>query len=176
MNKKIRFIFNRLPIKGLFLLAFSNSGYLKKKGCLKSSFKKDAVDNFGNPVPWLTYPFMAFIKNRIQYEMKIFEYGSGASTIWFSESVKHLVSVENNISWYLKTKPLLHKNVTYILSELDTNLGYLASCFLNLGEASNYAKEILEFEEKFDVILVDGVDRLNCIACGIEKLRGNCCR
>ena len=66
--------------------------------------------------------------------------------------------------------------MTYILSELDTNLGYLASCFLTLGEASNYAKEILVFEEKFDVILVDGVDRLNCIACGIEKLRGNCCR
>lgn len=45
-----------------------------------SGFSQDAL---GNPIPWLTYPAIEFLKSYVRPGMRILEFGTGASTVWF---------------------------------------------------------------------------------------------
>jgi predicted O-methyltransferase YrrM len=53
--------------------------------------------------------------------MRVFEYGSGGSTLFFGERAKVLVSVEHDREWYKVLKQHLEKrglrNVEYLLAE-----------------------------------------------------------
>jgi hypothetical protein len=75
----------------------------------------------------------------------VLEFGSGQSTLWWAGQVKSVVSVEDNTPWYQSLLEIAPGNVRLILS--DT----LAS---NIERELNGAK--------FDVIIVDGLDRLVC--------------
>ncbi|MCH7771611.1 MAG: FkbM family methyltransferase, partial [Bacteroidetes bacterium] len=70
-----------------------------------SAFKAgEPVDKNFEPLPWLTYPFIDFITERLSKEFNIFEFRSGNSTLFFAERVKQISSVEHNSEWYNKLK------------------------------------------------------------------------
>lgn len=164
-------IINKLPYGGLISMILAKDGYLKEKGWLNSNLRSSALDFKGNPIPWLTYSFISFLETRLKLDMDIFEFGSGASTIWFSKRVGNIVSIENDTAWYKKVKPILNSNVELILSDSDGKINYTEFVFAPMGTPSNYANEILQIDIKFDIIIVDGVDRLNCVANSIKKLK-----
>lgn len=57
------------------------------------------------------------------HKPRILEFGTGASTIWYSKTWPdaEIVAVEGDKSWYEKTKPLLGKNVQYLYAEQNSN-------------------------------------------------------
>ena len=70
-----------------------------KIGWQKSLLEGFSQDDDGNFVPWMTYPAIEFLKNNLKPEDEIFEFGCGASTLFFSKRVKKVVGLETNPRW-----------------------------------------------------------------------------
>jgi hypothetical protein len=106
------------------------------------------VDAEGNPLPWMTYPAIDFLKNRIGTEMSVFEYGCGESTLWWSKRVKEVISVEHDVAWYANIASRIPGNVN--LLQIDLEYG------------GAYSRKISDYRDCFDIIVIDGRDRVNC--------------
>ncbi|MEA3642382.1 MAG: class I SAM-dependent methyltransferase, partial [Lamprobacter sp.] len=115
----------------------------------------------GRPVPWVTYPFLHFLDKRIRSDFKVFEYGSGNSTLWLSAHVEKIVSVEHDAGWYQKMKAKMPANVEYLYHALE------------YGGA--YGQEISKdhYTGVFDIVFVDGRDRVNCLRNCLHALKQN---
>jgi tRNA A58 N-methylase Trm61 len=127
---------------------------LYQKGWIKSLKLKKAVDNRGNPIPWWSYSFISFLNSRIKKDFKILEYGSGHSTLWLENKVKKVISIEHNKDWkrYIE-KSLKTDKIKIVLKEQD---------YVNL-----------DIDEKFDIVIVDGVNRNECLVKSVNFLKND---
>ncbi len=137
-------------------LQLSYKGILDDLGWRKSFYAMQSIDREGNPIPWLTYSFIHFIDPRLNKNLNVFEFGSGNSTVWYAQRVKSIVAVEHDLSWFEQIKLKLASNAEIIFKQLDTN-----------GE---YAKSALNRGTKFEMIIIDGRDRNNCVYQSIDAL------
>lgn len=138
------------------LLSFGVKGYLAEIGWFRAFESKSAIDENGNPIPWVTYSFIDFIKDRLSSSHAVFEFGSGNSTLFYAKYSGKVVSVEHDKEWYQKIVSSKPANSEMILETLEPN-----------GE---YCRKPLRLEQKFDIIIVDGRDRVNCCKQSIEAL------
>jgi len=122
-------------------------GYLKETGWINSIRKRQSIDKNNIPIPWVTYPFLGFIKDRLSPSMTLFEYGSGNSTLFWAEKLKFVASVEHDRKWFDKMKPKIPLNVKYKLYEIG----------------NGYVESIQSFGMNFDIIFIDGRERVACI-------------
>lgn len=154
LYKLIKILFS--PSKMVFLLSTPYSGYLKDIGWFESFAKKEPVDNNLKPLAWVTYPFIHFIEPRLCGLKNIFEYGSGNSTLYYSRFVNKVVSLEHDRSWYVKVANRMPENVELFYCEMT--------------EGGRYSKFSSECSEKFDLIIVDGRDRVNSMVSCLDSL------
>jgi hypothetical protein len=104
-----------------------------------------SVDKNGLPVPWYTYPTTEFLSHLDLTSFKVFEYGSGNSTLWWAARSRHITSVEDNELWFEKVKHLLkEKNVEYRLEKDPQKYSTMAT-------------------KDFEVYIVDGKYRRECL-------------
>lgn len=112
------------------------------------------VDKDGEELPLYTYPAIEYLAQFDFSTKRIFEYGSGASTIFWMKRAKEVISVENHREWIEKLKPRLRDNVRILAAEGDEFPGKIREC-----------------DGQFDVIVVDGAGyRYDCAAEAIGKL------
>ena len=133
------------------------SGALKEDGWFRSFREKASIDADGNPLPWITYPAIDFLARRIRPEMTVFEYGSGGSTRWWASRVSRVVSCEHDAAWYQKVRRNLPEN-----AELH---------HVPLDYGGDYCQKILAYESAFDLVVVDGRDRINCAVNALTALK-----
>lgn len=138
------------------LLSYGHKGYLNSIGWFTAFDKKQAVDGKGKALPWVTYSFIDFIKERINKTQHIFEYGSGSSTIFYAERAGSVTSVEHDKGWFDKVKNTSPANAEMI--------------FCHLEKDGEYAKKATLLNKKFDIIIVDGRDRVNCCKYSVDAL------
>ena len=138
------------------LLSYGHKGYLANIGWFTSFDNQQALDSNGEPLPWVTYSFIDFIKTRLNKDLKIFEYGSGSSTLFYAKRVLKVVSVEHDETWYNKIVKSKPANAEMIFSKLERG-----------GE---YSKKAAALGEKFDIVIVDGRDRVNCCINSVKAL------
>ena len=129
--------------------------YLSKRRCLevlRAWGHWDKIDNqtvvyAGATTPWFTYPAIAFL-SQFDYSTKsVFEWGAGASSIFWAQKAKHLVAVEHDPAWAHRLLPSLQTaNVR----------------FIHKTEAAAYCHAIELEDAEFDVISIDGVFRADC--------------
>jgi hypothetical protein len=102
------------------------------------------------------------------------EIGGGNSTIFLSKLVKRLVTIEHNLEWS-KTIENRIKN-----SKIDWTLHVVEPNWSQIhpfqpaenGQFDNYVNFISTLDDnQFDVILVDGRDRVKCALQSIPKLK-----
>lgn len=110
--------------------------------------------------PWLTEDANKILAHLVDThkDLTVFEFGSGASTIWFSKqkNIKQLVSCEHNKEW--NEKVWMHVN----RAKLD---------FYYLRDLP-YNNIIKDFKfNTFDIILVDGRNRVKCIESALPHLK-----
>jgi len=122
-------------------------------------------------LPWIHRDVTNFLQEKIDKNTKILEFGSGNSTIYFSKLTNNLISIEHNKDWYNKIKPQLNSSVKYILSYVDY-VPHLPTDkkFYNCDTI----EELLEADipdEYFDIIIIDGIDRVNCAYGSVNKLK-----
>lgn len=138
------------------LLSYGHKGYLASIGWFAAFDQHQAVDVNNRPIPWVTYAFIDFIKIRLHKDLSIFEYGSGNSTLFYAQKVARVVSVEHDKAWFEKIVKQKAPNAEMIFTALTPN-----------GEYSKKAKLL---GERFDVIIVDGRDRVNCCKHSVAAL------
>jgi hypothetical protein len=132
------------------ILELSNSKmYLYEIGWNQSVKTGLPVTKDNLPLPWVTYSFIDFIAERLNKEMNLFEWGAGNSTFWYAEKVKSIVSVENNVEWFHHIKKKLPTNATIYYQELKYG-----------GEYGIFPKTL---NRKFNIMIIDGRDRVNCM-------------
>jgi len=152
MISKIKLFF--YPYNVLFkLFRLRYRGMLYEEGWFEAACYYQSINRNKEPIPWWSYSFNDFFIPKLKKDISIFEFGSGNSTIFLESKVNKIISVEHDKNWYDKMKKKLTK----------TKLIYR-----NLDD--NYPKVILEFNEKFDLIIIDGRKRVKCIKNSILKL------
>lgn len=145
-------------------------------------------NSVADKIPWMTFSAIDFLEKIAHLEMKVFEYGSGGSTLFWSSRVKDIISVEHDKPWFEKIKAELAreqtKNVNYILSEshdisdfgkkqIQIATDYISSDPNYTGKSFEaYVKTIDNFpDENFDVIVIDGRARPSCILHSLKKVK-----
>ena len=108
----------------------------------------------GEYQPWLTYPLIEYLKGFDLGEKCVFEYGAGASTLFWASRATQVESVEFDRRWFDALAPIVPANV---LLHHESN-----------GIA--YANKILDAEGWFDVIVVDGAERYRSAEAALKKL------
>jgi hypothetical protein len=138
------------------ILSFGHKGYLSSIGWFRAFDQKKAIDGNGNDLPWVTYSFIDFIQPRLNKELQIFEYGSGSSTLYYAKRVGKVVSVEHDKDWYAKILSTKPSNAEMIFTELQTD--------------GAYSRKAASLDAQFDIIIVDGRDRVNCCKHSVAAL------
>ena len=138
------------------LLVKNEYSYLNLTGWMRSLEESKPVDKDGNIIPWMNYPVIEFLKKRLKNDFHLFEFGCGHSTSFYASQVQTVTSVEHDESWLKIVKKTLPSNVELIFKEKDVNGGY--------------CRVVNSAEQKYDVIIVDGKDRVNCIKQSIKAL------
>ncbi|WP_430446965.1 MAG: FkbM family methyltransferase [Pseudomonas piscis] len=128
---------------------------IKAYGWEGSASLYTSIDSESNPIPWITYPAIDFLASRVNRNMKVFEYGSGNSTLWWAKRVGAVSSVEHDFSWYEKVKSKLPENSSLKHIELSYDGDYCRA---------------LECDQDWNIIVVDGRDRVNCLKQSIKKI------
>jgi len=118
--------------------------------------KADAL----RPVPWLTEGAIEFLDDYFKKKpnAKVLEFGSGASTIWFAKKTKNFVSIEHDAKWYRTINSKLKAMGAWQVKYRYIPLPYYEVC-------DNFENE------HFDLIVVDGRDRVKCIEKAIRILK-----
>ena len=138
------------------------------------------------PSPWMTFDAIEYLRSLPLCGAKVFEYGSGGSTLFWLKHGARVVSIEHNSDWYkllndrvekkshfdyrlVLPEPFVHgKNIdtddpTLYLSE-DTSF---EGCTFK-----NYVHQIDSFPDNhFDIVLIDGRARPSCIMHSAKKIK-----
>ena len=147
-------------------------------------------DFLSEPKPWMCFPAIEQLERLLTRQSRVFEYGSGGSTIYFAQRAAEVVSIEHEPSWYQRVGAELERqqltNVRYQLIEPVADAGFDASRIADpsayvsddpdyTGKTfRSYAQAIDNFPDRyFDLVVVDGRARPSCISHALEKVRPN---
>ena len=105
--------------------------------------------------PWLVPKAISFLERElVTPEWVVFEFGCGGSTLWYSDRVRNVHSVEHDGTWKKAVEE--HLGRTDVI-ELVPRV---------------YAHVVGRFPDKhFDFIAVDGRDRHECVKAAIPKVK-----
>lgn len=143
------------------LLSMSAIGYLNDTGWVRSLEAGGPMDKLGQPIPWMTLPFVDFIGPRLDRSMTVFEFGSGSSTLYFAQRVSSVFSVEHDRAWFDHVQGIAPSNVEVKLVELEYD--------------GAYCRTATATGRTFDLIVVDGRDRVRCALESVASLSARGC-
>lgn len=97
-----------------------------------------------NPSPWMNPHAVEYYESMMRPNMKILEFGSGYSTIWlYKFEPECVVSLESNKDWF------------------DAIFSYCPNA--DLRYIQDYPLNLKSEWEPFDLIVIDGINRLKCL-------------
>lgn len=130
--------------------------------------------------PWLSFEATTFLEKWLSKDCIVFEYGSGASTLYFARRVGQIISLEHHAGWYAQIKETLLRD--YVLNCAYTLVEPVPVPELANAEYSNpeyycsrkkayrgfsfrdYVLKIEDYpDDYFDLVVVDGRARLSCV-------------
>ena len=148
-NARIRFA-NLLALgadwEAVRALLPTETNTLETSGWLNSLAQGKPVDRNGDPVPWFTYPAIDFLTQIIKPTWRVFEWGSGYSTLWWANRVQTVTSVEDNRDWFETIQPRMPANASLLWR----------------ADESAYVGALSEQGGCFDLIVIDGSHRNAC--------------
>jgi hypothetical protein len=149
-------------------------------------------DLIGWKLPWITYPSIKWLRTRVQPGERVFEWGSGGSTLFFLDQGLEIISVEHDLNWHLKVKSVIEKNHAAKVNMV--NLSHIAPQAAAQGSEGDgpapdvddpltaapqkgelfyeYTQSIQQYpDQSFDYILVDGRARVGCLKMCLKKIK-----
>lgn len=123
-------------------------------GFVASTNAAEPKDAAGNWIPLFTYPCIEYLQQFDLRQKRVFEWGSGASTLYWMQRAQSVTSVENNRQWFDAMLNMKNDKSTLVLDETD-----------------RFPFRIRDQAEPFDVIVVDSYGyRYDCAVEAIGKL------
>lgn len=141
-----------IPGYTAYLLRYKS--YLHTTGWFKSLRRSASVNAQNQPVPWFTYGMIELLKERLPQDIRVFEYGCGLGTLWWAHYAGMLHAVEHEEKWAKEISQKVPKHVSIL--------------YRNSG--TDYVDSIGENGIKYDVIIIDGRDRVSCAEKAIPHL------
>lgn len=109
----------------------------------------------------MTYPAIEFLKNTINKNHEIFEFGCGSSTLFFAGRVKKLIGIETREKWLEIAK-----------SELPKDCKNVEITFMEDGLTNDlYENAAINSGQKFDFIIIDSIKRFPSATISIDALK-----
>jgi len=111
-------------------------------------------------------PYAVNFLSKLLYNKKpkVFEWGSGISTVWYAQKVDSLITIEHNEEWYHKVTKWLKNNKLN-----NVELRYIPP--IN-NSFESYSQAISEYEDEFfDIVVVDGRNRVRCTVLAMNKVK-----
>ncbi|MDN3506588.1 MAG: class I SAM-dependent methyltransferase [Simkaniaceae bacterium] len=117
------------------------------------------LDKEGNILPWFTRPFLDVMLRWDLSDWDVLEYGSGYSTLWLAEHCKSVVAIEDNRAWAHSVEQCIREK-------------NLLNCQIQLHEdLTSYVSAVDENEKLYDCVIVDGVERNECLSVALKHLK-----
>lgn len=174
----------KLLMKGEFSLFIKDI----KVFMLWRKFRVSSKSTLDFRTPWLVFDVINFLKKWLQKDMVVYEYGSGGSSLFISDRVKTIYSIEHDEAWFNNVQEVMKKegikNIEYRLhtpeaqvadSSVDcSNPHYYLSCMGEFKDLNfeKYVKSIDGFpNQHFDLVIVDGRSRPSCILHSMQKVK-----
>jgi hypothetical protein len=135
---------------------------LRDQGYFRSVTAGEYRDEKNGYVPWFTYPAIEALKNWDLSDKRVFEYGSGYSTLFWASRAKEVITVEHNPQWQQKIAGLAPANAQIILAPIDEAKNDYEPSAETLAELARYAETIDRVTEnggRFQIIVIDGYAR-----------------
>ena len=126
----------------------------KGLGHKKSFDTQKPISAGGEPFPWFTYPAIEYLKQLDFRDLIILEWGIGNSTKFFASRCKEIYTIEHNENWF-----------TLIKEELPSNAKPI------LVTEEDYVLMAVKTNQKFDLIIIDGIKRDECIKAAKQLLK-----
>lgn len=145
-----------LHVRAYRKLIGNKDSYLYQTGWMRSLLESKPTDSAANPIPWMNYSVVKLLDDRLRRDFTLFEFGSGYSTHFYARKVGTVVSLEYDEQWFRIIKADMPGNVTLVFREKDVD-----------GE---YCRAVHAAGVAFDVVVVDGRDRVNCVKQSISAL------
>ncbi len=124
-------------------------------GYLRSYEAGLPCDKDGHAIPLYTYPLIEYLVQLDLRALRVFEFGSGQSSLFWRERAQSVISVENNREWFERIRRDSPANHTIVLKEAQRE----------------FCDAILDCEDGFDAIIVDGAEnRYECAVNAVKKL------
>lgn len=127
---------------------------LFKQGQWRSLREARPVRANGSWVPWYTYPATEYLAHFDWSESAIFEYGAGASSLFWAARARRVSSVDRDADWVRRLEPLASSNLRLLL---------------RTGRRE-YVGAIQEGGDTFDLVIIDGNWRHDCVQASIDRL------
>ena len=149
--------------KPTFLSRFNPSRWSTE--CWSLSYFRDRIRsalyrwrNAGTP--WFTPDAIAHLLPRLSRQTRVLEFGAGASTLWFAARCGRVESIEHQEEWARG------------VAESIRAAGLEEKAAVCHVPSERYAEEAGAFaDESFDVVVVDGIRRADCVSAALPKLR-----
>jgi hypothetical protein len=111
-------------------------------------------------LPWIPYPVIRRLKTIVQPTWRVIETGSGYSTVWLARRVRSVRSTESDWGWYQRIQEALGRpsNVDYRYVDMSQ-------------KPHEYWTISAEDERSFDLAIVDGLYRDECIQSALRAVR-----
>ena len=101
--------------------------------------------------PWISLPAYRYLRVAARSDWKVFEYGGGMSTLWYHRHCAEVHTVEENEAW---ARFLMRRS---------------SAGRVNHRVGAAYVEAVLDFKRGyFDLIVVDGMHRLDCFRAAIK--------
>lgn len=110
--------------------------------------------------PWLVESFLDELKTWDLKNKKLFEYGLGSGSVWWSNKCKEYYGVDNNYEWFEAVKK---------------NIKRSNSVAINVRYDKNTYVEYIHFNAPYDIIIIDGIYREECVPVALECLKKGGC-
>ncbi|MCK0141235.1 class I SAM-dependent methyltransferase [Aliiroseovarius sp. F20344] len=127
-------------------------------------------------IPWWSFDAIDAVDKKLSQTQnaRVFEWGSGASTVWLAKRAGEVISVEHDPSWAEIVKPRLepfdHVRTIQVPSRPkgaipSGKFGFEGQYF------DDYVAAINNVEGDFDLIVIDGRAREACLQVAINRLK-----
>src|SRR5210317_384212 len=157
INNILSIFFKLIPSKNVNIESY-RANSIEKKLDLRIPYSNKNLINF----------LISFSKK--QNDLKVFEFGSGSSTLFFEDYFHKVYSVEHDINWYKIIKN--YTKTAEIIFETPQKTKYPKIKSKKFGfknlDFENYVNSINKFNTKFDVIFIDGRAREECLKNAIK--------
>jgi predicted O-methyltransferase YrrM len=128
-------------------------------GHRRSAAEKVSVDHEGRPLPWYTYPAIAYLEGLDLSAKRVFEYGAGYGSWYYAARAQEVVSVESDRAW--------HERISAAPFGKDKH----ACPTLWLRETEeDFVAAIARTGRTWDVVVIDGAWRRRCARAALDYL------